>query len=137
MFGLSPLSGRLTDRFGVIPVILAGMTLTAFSSALAAVAPPDGGLLLFIALFLLGYGWNLGYVAGSALLTHGLSLAERTRLQGLTDAFVWSTGAVASMSSGIVASVAGYTALGIGGLGLVMLLAFVVWGGRQRLVAPA
>ena len=38
---------------------------------------------------------------------------------------------------GIVASVAGYTALGIGGLGLVILLAFVVVSGRQRLVAAA
>ena len=42
--------------------------------------------MLFLALFLLGYGWNLGYVAGSALLTTGLGLAERTRLQGFTDA---------------------------------------------------
>ena len=86
MFGLSPISGRLTDRYGSVPVILAGLVVTAFASVLAAVAPPEGGVLLFVALFLLGYGWNLGYVAGSALLTQDLSLAERTRLQGLTDA---------------------------------------------------
>ena len=102
MFGLSPISGRLTDRYGSVPVILAGLALTAFSSVLAAVAPPDGGVVLFIALFLLGYGWNLGYVAGSALLTRDLSLAERTRLQGLTDSLIWSSAAVASLGSGIV-----------------------------------
>ena len=32
-------------------------------------APPDGGILLTLALFLLGCGWNLGFVAGSAMLT--------------------------------------------------------------------
>ena len=65
MFGLSPISGRLTDRFGSVPVILAGLASSAVASVLAAVAPPEGGVLLFLALFLLGYGWNLGYVAGS------------------------------------------------------------------------
>ena len=49
------------------------------------------------ALFLLGYGWNLGYVAGSALLTEGLSLAERTRLQGMIDGLIWSSAAVSSI----------------------------------------
>ena len=85
MYGLSPISGRLTDRYGAVPVILAGSATVSVASFLAAVAPPDGGTLLFVALFLLGFGWNLGYVAGSALLTSGLSLAERTRVQGLTD----------------------------------------------------
>ncbi len=60
MFGLSPLSGRLTDRFGSVPVILAGLAVIAASSVLAAAAPPEGGVWLFLALFLLGYGWNLG-----------------------------------------------------------------------------
>jgi MFS family permease len=121
MFGLSPLSGRLTDRFGSIAVILAGLGLVAFSSLLAAAAPPSGGVILFVALFLLGYGWNLGYVAGSALLTHGLSLAERTRLQGLVDSLIWSSAAVASLGSGIVLAYAGYAILGLMGAALVVV----------------
>ena len=72
MFALSPISGRLTDRFGSVPVILAGLITLAFSAVMAAAAPPEGGAVLFLALFLLGYGWNLGYVAGSALLTTSL-----------------------------------------------------------------
>jgi MFS family permease len=108
MFGLSPISGRLTDRFGSVPVILSGLAVVAAASILAAIAPPDGGVLLFLALFLLGYGWNLGYVAGSALLTHGLTLAERTRVQGLTDTLIWSSAAVASLGSGFVLAYAGY-----------------------------
>ena len=80
-----------------------------------------GGVLLFLALFLLGYGWNLGYVAGSALLTHGLSLAERTRVQGLTDTLIWSSAAVASLGSGFVLAYAGYAILGLMGAALVVV----------------
>ena len=121
MFGLSPISGRLTDRFGSVPVILVGLAVVALASGLAALAPPAGGALLFIALFLLGYGWNLGYVAGSALLTHGLSLPERTKIQGLTDTLIWSSAAVASLGSGFVLAYAGYAILGLMGAGLVVV----------------
>ena len=71
MYGLSPLSGRLTDRFGSVPVILAGLGGDRARGGAGRRRPAEGGVLLFVALFLLGYGWNLGYVAGSALLTHG------------------------------------------------------------------
>ncbi len=121
MFGLSPLSGRLTDRVGSVPVILAGLAVIAASSVLAAAAPPDGGVLLFVALFLLGYGWNLGYVAGSALLTTGLSLGERTRLQGLTDALIWSSAAAASLGSGVIMAAAGFAILGLIGAAMIIV----------------
>ncbi len=132
MFALSPLSGRLTDRFGSPAVIGAGLAVLAVASVMAAAAPPDGGVALFVALFLLGYGWNLGYVAGSALLSSGLTLVERTRLQGLTDAFIWSSAAAASLSSGVVVDAAGYATLGLIGAGLVTLPVLVFIGLRRR-----
>ena len=131
MFGLSPISGRLTDRFGSVPVILGGLAVVALASALAAIAPPTGGAVLFLALFLLGYGWNLGYVAGSALLTHGLSLAERTKIQGLTDTLIWSSAAVASLGSGMVLAYAGYAILGLMGAGLVVVPMLLVAARRS------
>ena len=130
MFALSPLSGRLTDRFGTVAVILAGMGVTALAAVLAAVAPPDGGAILFIALFLLGYGWNLGYVAGSALLTEGLAPAERTRLQGLTDGLIWSSAAAASLGSGLVVAAAGFATLGLLGAALVVAPTILVMSRR-------
>jgi hypothetical protein len=54
------------------------------------------------------------------MLTRGLDLAERTRLQGFADGLVWSSAAVASLSSGVVVAWASYAALGFAA---VLLLA--------------
>jgi MFS family permease len=138
MFALSPLSGRLTDRFGSPIVIAAGLVVLAVSSVMAAVAPADGGAVLFIALFLLGFGWNLGFVAGSSMLASNLAIGERTRLQGFTDSFIWSSAAAASLSSGLVVDWAGYATLGLIGAGLVAIPAIVLFGARRRpAAAPA
>ncbi len=135
MFALSPLSGRLTDRFGSPPVMIAGLGVVGMAAVLSAIAPPDGGTALFLALFLLGFGWNLGYVAGSALLSSGLSVAERTRLQGATDAAIWSSAAAASLSSGVVVAFASYTALGILGAAMVLVPIWIVLGRHRRITA--
>ena len=133
MFAFSPISGWLAGRYGTPAIIAAGLGLSAFSSVLAAVAPPDGGTILFIALFLLGVGWNFGFVAGSALLTEGLDGAERTTLQGATDAMIWSSAAAAALGSGIVVAAASYTALGLLGAALIVFPALAMLRGRAAL----
>ena len=138
MFGLSPITGRLTDRFGSIRVIAAGLVGLAAAALLAALAPPDGGLLLTFALFLLGYGWNLCFVAASSLISHNLSLGERTRVQGLADTLTWGTAAFASLSSGLVVAAASYTVLGFVGIALTAIPAtFLVLQGRRLRSAAA
>ena len=137
MYALSPLSGRLTDRFGSPTVIAAGLTVTASASVLAALAPPDGGVLLFLALFLLGYGWNLGFVAGSTMLTHGVDIADRTRLQGAADSLIWSSSALASLGSGIVLAYASYAALGLLGAAFVVIPLWIIVSRRPALSAAA
>ena len=89
--------------------------------------------MLFVALFLLGWGWNLGFVAGSALLTEGLSVTERTRLQGVTDALIWSSAAAAALGSGVVVAVASYTTLGLLGAVLILLPVWAMLRGRTAL----
>jgi hypothetical protein len=55
------------------------------------------------------------------MLTRGLSLGERTGVQGLADGLVWSSAAVASLSSGLVVATASYTALGFLAIGLLVI----------------
>jgi MFS family permease len=119
MFALAPVSGRLTDRFGCLRVIAAGEAILLIAAVLSALAPTDNQAVLFVALFLLGFGWNLGFVAGSAMLSGGVSLAERTRVQGVTDALIWSTAAIASLGSGALVGAWGYAALGVLGAAIV------------------
>ena len=135
MYALSPISGRLTDCFGSPAVMLSGLGVLAFSGLLAALAPPEGGALLLLALFLLGFGWSLGFVAGSALLASGVDLADRTRLEGITDSLVWSSAAAASLSSGVVVAAAGYTALGLLAAALVIAPAALLVARRRAIAA--
>jgi len=140
MYALAPISGRLTDRFGSPTVIYGGLTVLAVAGVLAAIAPAEDDRLLLLALFLLGWGWNLGYVAGSALLTSGVSIVERTRVQGIADGLIWSTAALASLGSGVLVASAGYATLGVLGAILVVIPAWILTvrrGALDRAPQPA
>jgi MFS family permease len=126
MFALSPVSGRLTDRYGAVAVIMGGFGLLALAGVLAAAAPAEGGVALMVPLFLLGFGWNLGFVAGSSLLASGAGYADRARTQGLVDALVWGTSAFAGVLAGIIVAGPGFSALSLGGAALAVVLAAII-----------
>ncbi len=136
MYAFSPVSGWLSDRFGRTRTIFVGAAVLIISGVMAAVAPPDGGVLLLVGMFLLGVGWSLGYVAGSAMLSDELEVHERTRIQGAADSLIWSAAAGASLGSGLIVAVAGYTALGILAVGLVAI-AVAVFRHNSRIAAAA
>jgi hypothetical protein len=99
---------------------------------MAAAAPPEGGAILTVALFLLGYGWNLSFVAGSSLLAGGATLAERIRLQGASDMLVWMSSAAAGLASGLLLEIAGYPTLAVvGGVLLVIPVVTLVVARRH------
>lgn len=136
MFALSPISGRLTDRFRPLPIIVAGQAVILLSAVLSAVADPTDQLALLLALFLLGWGWNLGFVAGSSMLTGAVSRAERARVQGVSDALIWSTSAIASIGSGFVVGAWGFATLGVIGAIIVGIVGGVVLLRRDALGRP-
>jgi len=120
MYALSPLSGWLCDRIGRRPTIVVAGTLlvtAAVTSATAGSSTPH----LATGLFLLGWGWNLGFVAGSALLTESVPQEDRMPVQGLADSIVWTSAAVAGLSSGLLQDLAGFAVLC--SVGAVMALA--------------
>jgi MFS family permease len=131
MFALSPLSGWLTDRVGAVRTIFLGSGTLAIAALMAAAAPADGGPLLVLGLFLLGLGWSFGFVAGSALLAQHLELHERTRVQGVADALIWSSAAAASLGSGLIMATVGYTALGLLGAAAVVIPVLVIRANRR------
>jgi MFS family permease len=126
MFALSPLTGRLADRWGGSRVILCGMALLGLSALGAAYGPNESTTLLVVVLFALGYGWNLTFVAGSSMLTVGVGSEIRTRLQGRVDSLTWISGAVASISSGVIYQATDYRMISVIGLLLLAFPALVV-----------
>jgi MFS family permease len=134
MFALSPLTGRLADRWGAVRVILLGMAVLGVAALGAAYGPSESTLWLVAVLFGLGYGWNLAFVAGSSLLTVGVPSDIRSRLQGRIDSLTWGSAALASVSSGVVYQATDYTMISLIGLLLLVVPVFFVLRNRHAAV---
>lgn len=135
MFGLSVVTGRLADNFGRPRVIVAGGVLLIAACLLAPLSQRTE--ILALALFLLGLGWNFCAVAGAALLTDSLHLAERGRLQGINDLAVGMVSALGSLQSGALFAAIGFTNLSwislvVSLVPLLLAARLIVLAGRSR-----
>jgi MFS family permease len=117
MFGLILVVGEVVDRVGRTPALAGGLALMALSvisllwlQSVAAVA---------LALFALGLGWNLSFVAATAVLADSTEAAERGKLLGFNDLLAGVTGAGLALLGGLALSALGVAALAIGGAALV------------------
>ena len=102
MYVPSFFTGILIDRFGVTPIIAIGTLLN-----LGAMILNLSGVTLehfWIALVLLGTGWNFMFIGGTTLLTECYRPEERAKVQALNDFLVFTTVAVFSFSSGALYS---------------------------------
>jgi MFS family permease len=135
MYALSPITGQLADRFGRVPLLMAGVIVLVVSCLIGVAAAAGSYLLMVVSLLLLGIGWNLGFVGGSALLTDRVAPQDRARLQGLGDALIWGGGAIASIGSGWLLEHAGFAVLSV--TGAVLSLAPVVPLLRLRLLGSS
>ncbi|MFC3892790.1 MFS transporter [Lentzea rhizosphaerae] len=120
MFLPSPLSGWLVDRFGRLPVIAASGVTLLTAGLVAGFAPAESVALLTVALGLLGLGWNLGLVSGTALITDAVPLESRASVQGRIDMAIAVAGATGGMASGFVVASSSYPALSFAG-GIIAL----------------
>ena len=119
MFAFSIFTGQLADRWGRVPVILTGIGVLMASFILAPMFPT--ALMLGISLYLLGLGWNLCFVGGSALLSDQLTRGERARTQGFNDLFLGLASALGSLVAGWIFDGGGYGALNATAAGLTLL----------------
>jgi len=128
MYVTSPLSGWLCDRFGRLLMIGIGAAILIAAVMLAGLAPGKDRVLIILALFLNGVGWNLAFVAGSALLTDALTPLERPTVQGLADLCMGLMGALGSAAGGMILGVWGFAVLNaVGGALALGPLAFTVF----------
>ena len=98
MFLPSFFTGHLITRYGEELIVGIGL----FFLALAGIVALSGVNLenFFLALIFIGLGWNFGFIGATTMLTNSHSEAERGRIQGMNDLFVFGGVTVASFSSG-------------------------------------
>jgi MFS family permease len=130
MFAPSFFTGSLIKRFGVVPVMATGV-----ATMLACVAVALSGQLVlnfWVALVLLGLGWNFMYVGGSTLLTETYAPAEKAKAQGLNEITIFAVQAISSFSSGVLVNAAGWNALNYIALPLLVVAgASLAWLARR------
>ncbi|MBL6426105.1 MAG: MFS transporter [Maritimibacter sp.] len=107
MFIPSFFTGHLIARFGVRKIMATGLVIL----AAAGVVGLQGVELenFFIALVLLGIGWNFGFIGATTMLAGAHQAHERGRIQGMNDMIVFGGVTLASLASGGLMNCSGGT----------------------------
>jgi Sugar phosphate permease len=132
MFLPSLLTGVLVDKIGRTTMSIASGAVLLAAGIVAALAPADSLFVLIVALALLGLGWNLGLISGTALIVDATDPITRARTQGTIDVLIALAGASGGALSGMVAAHSSYATLSLAGGGLALLLVPVVIWSRSK-----
>ncbi len=98
MFAPSFFTGHLINRFGVERIVGSGIAILGFAGIVALQGVELENF--YIALILLGIGWNFGFIGATSMLAGAHAPHERGRMQGLNDLLVFGGVTVASLASG-------------------------------------
>lgn len=126
MFLPSFISGWLIVKFGELKLILAGMLCFLLCIILGFIA--SDYLHYWMALILLGIGWNFLFTSGTSLLPRAYKENEKFRAQAINEGIMVSAQAIASLSAGAVLYLLGWETMMLACIPLLLLLAVIlVW----------
>ncbi|HUK09932.1 MAG TPA: MFS transporter [Stellaceae bacterium] len=119
-------TGVLVSRYGAPLVALCG---TAMLVACGIIANAGTSLVHFwVALALLGVGWNFMFISGTTLLTQAYRPEESAKVQGLNEFLIAGSAALGSLTSGGAFNLLGWDAMNLGVMPLLILAAAItVW----------
>ncbi|HDR3886180.1 TPA: MFS transporter [Bacillus cereus] len=128
MYLPSLVTGILIDKVGRTAMSIAGGVILLAAGVIAAIAPSDSLILLIVALSLLGLGWNLGLISGTAQIVDSTEPSTRAKTQGKIDVFIALAGASGGAMSGMIVANSSYAALSLaGGAVALLLIPVVIW----------
>lgn len=128
MFIPSFFTGHLITRFGCERIIATGLVLLAGCGVVALMGVDLAHF--FVAMVLLGLGWNFGFIGATSLLSSAHSPEERGRVQGMNDFAIFGMVTIASLSSGALMNCSGSDAVaGWSAVNLAMLPLLTLAGG--------
>ena len=136
MFAPSFVTGMLIRRWGLTTIMLAGVVLNFVSIAVALAGVEV--MHFWLALMVLGVGWNFLFVGATTLLTESHTPAERAKVQGVNDSAIFITMVVSSLSSGALFTLQGWQTMNAAALPFIALAgAGLVWLAiRRRFSSP-
>ena len=108
MYAFSPVVGWLSDKFGRIFVIRAGVVILLLSTFVSGTAAADDVIRMGTGLFLLGLGWSCTLIAGSTLLSESVTNELRPSSQGASDLLMNLMGAGGGALAGVIIGTLGY-----------------------------
>lgn len=134
MYAFAPFVGRFVGRVGQVPAVMVGSVVLGAGTVVSVVAGYVPSL-IFVGLFLLGVGWNIGLIAGSSMLTGAVPGNARVEVQGTADLTMSFCGGMAAFASGFVKQAWGFHMLANAATLLAGLLLVVAYmhSLRQRL----
>ena len=124
MFAPAIITGTLIARFGSVKMITIGMIFILGSTITA-----KSGLTLYnfyLALILIGIGWNFMFTAGTTLLQQAYNEEEKAFVQGLNDLIVFGLAAIATLASGFMLSTVGWNMMNNMVVGVLISLIFII-----------
>lgn len=128
MFAPSFFTGHLIARFGTERIMGLGLFILACAGAVALQGVELENF--FLALILLGLGWNFGFIGATTMLAASHEPHERGRMQGLNDLIVFGGVTMASLSSGGLMNCSGGTPeAGWASVNLAMIPCLTLAGG--------
>lgn len=131
MFAPSFFTGHLIRRLGVINVLLSGALLYAMAIAINLTGASETHF--WVALLLLGIGWNFLYIGGTTLLTEAHDEQEKAKVQALNDFLIYTTVVGATLTAGILQHEFGWRLVNLGVLPLIgAVLIAVLWLKRRQ-----
>jgi|JI10StandDraft_1071094.scaffolds.fasta_scaffold22725_3 MFS family permease len=135
MFAPSFVTGHIIRRFGEFKVMATGVLCYAVCIAIGM-----SGVAIdhfWLALVLLGLGWNFLYVAGTSQLTKCYRPSERAKIQAFNDCMIFSGVALCSYIAGTVEQAFGWDWVLRGAIVPVLLIALALAFGwrRERAIA--
>lgn len=135
MFAPSFFTGHLIRHLGVVNVLLAGVLLYAMTIAINLTGTSETHF--WLALFMLGIGWNFLYIGGTTLLTETYDEQEKAKVQALNDFLIYTTVVGATLTAGVLQHEFGWRVVNFGVLPLIAaILIAVLWLKRRHCCEP-
>jgi len=128
-------TGHLISRFGLSRIMFIGAILGIVCIVVNLLG--TSATHFWIALVLLGVGWNFMFIGATTLLTETYSLKEKGKTQAFNDFLIFTTMTVASLSAGALQFQFGWQAVNYGAVPLlIVVIVGLLWLQKDKFNTP-